>query len=213
MKRTCLIFLILILGATGPAWAQKKKKEPKNKFGAIHYTHTGAQYTLSSATSTSTASDDLVGAGFFYERLFLSRFSAGFKWSSFLERSTTHSLDSNTVTVLEKTSMTTFDFKAFFKDHMQNGMKPFLGVSFGTYAPKSTITTIATAGNTEGSTAASVPITGLSFGFDYILDFGGVRVEGFSITGKRRDLTGHDTYIANYRYDGSALSVGVYSFF
>jgi len=213
MKRTILLFLILILGASSPLWAQKKVKEPKNKFGAIHYTHTGAQYTLSSATGSATASDDLVGAGFFYERLFLSRFSAGLKYSGFLERSLTQSLDGDTISTVETTTMTTLDFKAFFKDHSQSGMKPFLGVSFGTYAPMSVVTTIAAAGNTEGSTAASVPVTGLSFGFDYILEFGGVRVEGYSITGKRRDLTSHDTYIANYRYDGSALSIGVYSFF
>lgn len=212
MKRF-LIVLITLLLATSPAWAQVRKKEPKNKFGAMHYTHSGGQYTLQSATDTSTVDEPLIGAGFYYERVFQSRFSAGLKFSSFLERSLTQTLDGNTVTTVENTTMFTLDFKAFFKDHMMNGFKPFMGVAFGTYAPSSTVTTIEATGNTEGTTTASVPITSLSVGFDYVLDFGGVRFEAGAVNGKRRDLEGHDTYTANYQYDGSAVSIGVFSFF
>ena len=212
MKRTLLTLLFLGL-LTLPALAQQNKKEPNTKFGAFHYTHTGAQYTLSSTTASSTATDDLIGAGFFYDRVFLSRFSAGFKYSSLLDRSLVQNLGGTTVTTVEQTSLASFDFKAFFKDHSSNGFKGFLGVGFGTYTPKSKVTTIATGGNTEGNTGATVPFSSLSVGFDYLLDFGGVRVEAFSITGSRRDLTGHPSYTANYRYDGTALEVGVFSFF
>ena len=212
MKRTLLTLLLLGL-LTLPALAQQNKKEPNTKIGAFHYTHSGAQYPLSDSTSSSTASDDLIGAGFFYERVFLSRFSAGLKYSSLLDRSLVQTVGGQTVTTVEQTALASFDFKAFFKDHSSNGFKGFLGVGFGSYTPKSTVTTIAASGNTEGNTGAAVPISSLSVGFDYLLDFGGVRVEAYSITGSRRDLTGHPSYTANYRYDGSAFEVGVFSFF
>ncbi|MDT8445957.1 MAG: hypothetical protein RRB13_03540 [bacterium] len=212
MKRIILLLIALTL-ASSPVWAQQRKKEPKNKFGAIHYTHSGGSYTLQSSTDSSSVTEPLIGAGFFYERVFQSRFSAGLKYSGFLERSLTQTVDGTSVTTVEKTAMTTLDFKAYFKDHLQNGMKPFLGVAFGTYTPASTVTTLAATGNTEGNTTASVPITSLSAGFDYVLDFGGVRAEVGSVSGKRRDLSGHDTYSANYQFDGTSIAIGVFSFF
>ena len=212
MKKYILLALVLILAAS-PAMAQRKKKEPKNKLGVAYYTLSGAEYTLQSTTDISTATGNMIGPAFFYERVFLSRFSAGLKYATGLDRSMDLNLDGNTVSVVETTALASFDFKAYFKNHESPGMKPYLGVGFGTLTSSSEVTTITSTSNDTGNTSATVPITTLNFGFDYMMEFGAVRVDLGTTSGRRRDLEGHSDYKALYQMDGTSVAIGVYSFF
>lgn len=214
MKKYLFVALAILLLAS-PALAQRKVKEPKNKIGFSQINHTGAIYELESASTTQVDTDTgkMVGLGIFYERVFQSRFSAGLKYSTGLDRSLNLNIDGNRVSVVEATKLTSFDFKAYFKDHSAAGLKPYLGVGWGTMVSTSTVTTIATSGNTEGTTTASVPITSLNLGFDYLMEFASVRFDLGNATGSRRDLTSHSAYKANYTMDGSSVAIGVYSFF
>ncbi|OGG96440.1 MAG: hypothetical protein A2508_00770 [Candidatus Lambdaproteobacteria bacterium RIFOXYD12_FULL_49_8] len=212
MKKILFFGLLLLLMAS-PAMAQRKQKEPGNKLGVAYFALSGTEYTLQSSTSITTGSEPMVGPAFFYERVFLSRFSAGVKYASGLDRSLDMWIDGNTVSIVEKTVLTSFDFKAYFKDHSSSGLKPYLGVGFGNLVSSSVVTTIAASGNTEGNTSATVPTTTLNLGADYLLEFGAVRFDFGTTTGRRRDLDGHTTYKALYKMDGASFSVGVYSFF
>ncbi len=215
-NRIILIFLCLFWLDMNTATAIKIK-EPKSKAGATYHSHAAGSYTLVNTTSSAegSGSGNLVGTVFFYDRLFLDRFSAGLRFSSFLERSMDVTIGTSTVNILETASFWSMDFKAFFKDHMRPGFKPFLGVSYGNYTVKSTLTTTTTgsATTTEDNTAATIPVTVLSGGFDYIFGFGGVRLEAGQVTGSRNDLDSSSTYRASYQYGGSTLGISVYAFF
>lgn len=201
--------------------AAARKREPLNKAGAVYYTHSGSEYTLrSNATRTDqTVSDPFIGVVFFYDRIFLSRFSAGFKFSSFLERNMSLNIDGNTLDVLETVTLMMLDFKAYFKDHSSGGFKPYIGVGYGQYQVKSKISETPAGSSTteEGkqTTKATIPVTAINFGFDYFTDFGGIRMEGGVITGSRNDLSNSesDAYKAKYQASGVIASIGVYSFF
>ena len=202
-----------------PAAAQVRD-EPKNKAGVIHYTHTGANYNLLSNETASTvdASEPLVGAVIFYERIFQSRFSAGLKYSSFLERNMETTIDDNELVILEAVTLFNLDVKAYFSDHLLPGFKAFLGVAFGNYTVTSTVTTTSTnddgtTTSTEGQTTATVPITVMNVGFDLMSDFGGIRIAAGLPTGKRNDFEGHTEYKAAYDYSGAVVTIGVFSFF
>ena len=216
MKKYLFVALAILLLAS-PAMAQRKVKEPKNKLGVAQYRHTGAIYELQSVSTgaITTGTGVMVGPAFFYERVFKSRFSAGLKYSTGLDRSLSLSLDGSAISVVETTTLTSFDFKAYFKDHSAPGFKPYLGVGWGTLASTSAVTTTAagSSSSSEGSTTATVPITSLNFGFDYVMEFGAVRFDLGNATGSRRDLTSHSAYKANYTMDGSSVAIGVYSFF
>ena len=215
MRHIALICGLLLMLTTS-AVAQRKPKEPSNKAGAIHYTQSGSTYTLKdNSTSLSvSASDTIVGAAFFYERLFKSKFSAGLQYSSFLERSIEFSIGTNELNVVEATALTIIDFKAFFKDHSRPGFKPYIGVGFGQYTMASTISTTDSTGSTSDSTTeAVVPVTILNLGADYFRDFGGFRLNVGVVSGKRNDLTSNDTYQATYQATGVVFGISVYSLF
>ncbi|MBU3914582.1 hypothetical protein KKA14_03525 [bacterium] len=191
-------------------------KIPKNKAGAIYYSQSGSEYTLVNKLTAGSGSDSdsLIGTVFFYERMFLDRFSMGFKYSSFLERNLSFEEGTNTLDVLETASFWSLDFKAFFRDNMRPGLKPFLGVSYGNYSLSSAITISPAAGSSsEETTTATIPVTILSTGFDYVFGFAGVRIEVGQSTGSRNDPDGSSTYRAAYQYGGLISSVSVYSFF
>ena len=218
--KTILILICSLFLLTSNTLAARRK-EPKNKAGAVYYTHSGSQYTLiSNATGNSISSNAaFIGVAFFYERLILSRFSAGLKFSSFLERSMALTLDNNKIDVLEKVTLFMLDFKAFFKDHTSSGLKPFIGVGYGQYNVSSSISVTASGSTTtqedKQTTKVTIPVTSLNFGFDYFTDFGGIRLEGGLLTGNRSDLSNSDSdgYKAKYQASGATASVGVYSFF
>ena len=78
-----IMFFVLLVTFwnTGNLFAAKVKI-PKNKAGALYHSHTTGDYTLSEQGTANSGADSasLIGFGFFYERLFLDRFSAGFKY-------------------------------------------------------------------------------------------------------------------------------------
>ena len=120
----------------------------------------------------------------------------------------------NTVDILETASFWALEFKAFIKDNMRPGLKPFLGVGYGNYTTTSSLSVIPASGSiTEDETTATIPFTLLSGGFDYTFGFGGVRLEVGTTTGKRTDLESSSTYYASYDYTGSIFNFSVYSFF
>jgi len=211
-----LTLLIALLIAT-PAFAQQKREEAKNKAGALYYTHSGSSYVLHDNTANVdyTGTGNIVGPAFFYERIILSRFTVGVTYSSMLERSMDIKTSTATVNVVENITMTTFDFKAYFKDHRRPGWKPYLGVSFGTMAVADTlsVTTTGTTTATEEETKATVPVTFLRAGMDLTMGFGGVRIDFGQATGSRRDLESSTNYRAKYVMDGSSLAIGVFSHF
>ncbi len=213
--RLAVAAFCLLLAGTGNSFAAKPKI-PKTKIGATHHTHNTGDYTLSEqgTSSTGTASGSLVGFALFAERLFFDRFSAGFKYGYGLERSMSMQVGTNTLEILENASFWSLEFRAFVKDNLRPGLKPFLGVSYGNYSVTSTITILPTGGSkTEDQTAATIPFTMLSAGADYTFGFGGVRAEIGQVTGKRNDLESSSTYYGSYNYDGSILGISVYSFF
>ncbi len=191
-------------------------KIPKNKAGALYHTHATGNFKLEEQSSGSqdVASNRLIGFGIFYERLILDRFSAGFKYGYGLERNMSMTVGTNKVEILETASFWEFEFKAFVRDNLRPGFKPFLGVGWGTYTAASTLSIIPSSGtNTEENTSASIPFTVLSMGFDYVFGFGGCRLEGGMTSGKRTDLKGSSTYYATYDYNGAIVNFSVYSFF
>ncbi|MDX2469963.1 MAG: hypothetical protein QNL04_05230 [SAR324 cluster bacterium] len=212
-----LLLLAFSLWGFAPLAAQEKIKEKKNKMGATYYNHSGGTYTLKEKSSgyNDSASDSMVGTTFFYERIFLSRFSIGVAYSSFLEKSLDMYVGTNTINVIEQTSYTAVDFKAFFREHARPGWKPFLGVGFGTHTVASAMTITADSATTTSTdaTAASIPVTMLNWGFDYTMDATGIRMEMNQVTGTRRDLESSDTYSANYIVDGTSVGIAVYSHF
>ena len=208
---SCLLGLV-----STSATAQRKIKVPKSKIGATHHTHSTGDFELDEKASTSdgSISSPLVGFALFYERLFLDKFSAGFKYGYGLERSMETTVGTNDLEILETASFWSLEFRAFVKDNIRPGLKPFLGVAYGNYSVNSTITIIPSAGaETEEETSATIPFTMLSFGADYTFGFGGIRLEVGQTTGKRNDLDGSDTYRVTYNYDGSIVGISVYSFF
>jgi hypothetical protein len=193
-----------------------KPKVPKTKIGATHHTHNTGDFTLSEqgTTNTGSASGNLVGFALFAERLFFDRFSAGLKYGYGLERSMQMLVGTNTLEILENASFWALEFKAFVKDNLRPGIKPFLGVSYGNYSVVSTISILPTTGSvTEDQTGATIPFTTLSAGADYTFGLGGIRAEVGQVTGKRNDLEGSSTYYASYNYDGTVIGISVYSFF
>jgi hypothetical protein len=205
----------LVMFGTGILFAATPKV-PKTKFGATHHTHTTGDYTLTEqgTGNTGSASGSLVGFALFAERLFLDRFSAGFKYGYGLERSFEMQVGTSSLEVLENATFWALEFRAFAKDNISTGLKPFLGVSYGNYTVTSTITIIPTTGSTsEEQTGATIPYTMLSAGADYTFGFGGIRIEAGQVTGKRNDLESSSVYYAAYNYNGSIVGISVYSFF
>jgi len=207
--------MLLVFCNTSELFAAKTKV-PKNKIGALYHSHSTGNYTLSQqgSSNTDSASASLIGFGFFYERIFLDRFSSAFKYGYGLERNLELTVGTNTIQALETASYWALDFKAFMRDNMRPGMKPFLGVGYGNYTTTSTLSVIPASGAvTEDETAATIPFTVLSAGFDYTFGFGGFRLEAGMTTGKRTDLESSSTYYASYDYTGAILNFSVYSFF
>ena len=217
-NKLCLVMLVscfLILGSIS-ATAQTRVKVPKSKIGATHHTHSTGDFELDEKATTleGSSSAPLVGFALFYERLFLDKFSAAFKYGYGLERSMETTIGTNELEILETASFWALEFRAFVKDNIRPGLKPFLGVAYGNYSVNTTITIIPTAGSeTEEETSATIPYTMLSVGADYTFGFGGIRLEAGQTTGKRNDLEGSDTYRVTYNYDGSVVGISVYSFF
>lgn len=209
--------LLVMLGATTENAYAAKPKIPKNKAGATHHTHsagTNQGFTEQGTSNTGTITDNMVGFAVFYERLFLDRFSAGFKYGYGLERNSQITVGTNNLEVLETASFWALEFRAYFEDHLRPGIKPFLGVGYGNYTATSTIKVIPTSGSvTEDETTATIPFTSLSAGADYTFGFGGVRLELGQSTGKRSDLESSSTYYATYDYTASIVGISVYSFF
>ena len=214
-KITILALLSLLLGLN--VASAKGTDGIKNKMGGNYLTIAGAEYTLDSKTTTDTGSDSTNVTGFmlFYERLLTSRFGLGASYSVQAERSGEMTVGTDKNETLETSSLYTVDLKAYFKDHKRAGLKPYAGVSFGSITAKTTITTTASGASTstEGETKATVPLTILSFGFDYLYEFAGFRVDWSLTTGKREDRESHSSYNATYNYAGSAIGLTVYSFF
>ncbi len=211
------LLLLLILSFAFPLYAQQNREEGKNKMGASYYAHSGALYVLSNKTTgyEVTGVGPLIGAAFFYERIFLSRFSMGLTYTSLMERSMDVKDGVTDINVVEKVALGSVDFRAYFKSHKRNGWKPYLGVSFGTMSASDTLT-LTTAGSTtttEETTKAVVPVTLLRGGFDLIMDYGGIRLDFGQVTGVRRDLVGSNSYRANYKMTGSSMSIAVFSHF
>lgn len=193
-----------------------KLEVPKNKAGATHHTYSTGEFTLSSQSTSDSgaASVNLIGFALFYERLFLDRFSAGFKYGFGLERSQELEVGTSTLKVLETASFWALEFRAYISDNLNPGFKPFMGVSYANYTVKSAISILPASGSiTEDETSASIPVTVLSFGADYTFGFGGIRLEIGQATGKRNDLESSTDYYASYIYDGSIIGISVYSFF
>lgn len=204
----------LVLG-TRPLFAAAPKV-PKTKIGATHHTHATGDYTLTeqSTGSNGSASGNLIGFAFFAERLFLDRFGAGFKYGYGVERSFDMQVGTSSLEVLENATFWSLEFRAYVKDNISTGLKPFLGVSYGNYSVTSTITVIPLTGSTsEEQTTATIPFTMLSAGADYTFGFGGVRLEAGQVTGKRNDLESSSVYYAAYNYNGSVVGISVYAFF
>jgi hypothetical protein len=211
-----VMLMSCLLGLGSLSVEAAKPKIPKSKIGATHHTHSTGDFELDETASSASgsASAPMVGFALFYERLFLDRFSAGFKYGYGLERSMEASVGTNDLEILETASFWSLEFRAFVKDNIRPGLKPFLGVTYGNYSVKSVITIIPSTGTTtEEETAATIPFTMLSFGADYTFGFGGVRLEVGQSTGKRNDLEGSSTYRTTYNYDGSVVGISVYSFF
>ena len=212
-----LLLLVFSLWSVQPLVAQQKAKELKNKVGATYYNHSGGTYTLKEKATVNqdSASASMVGTTFFYERIFLSRFSMGVAYSSFLEKSLDMRVGTSSINVIEKTNYTAFDFKAFFREHTRPGWKPFLGVGFGTYTVASTLAVTADGVTTAtaDATSATIPVTLLNWGFDYTMDATGIRMEMNQVTGTRRDLESSTDYNANYIADGTSVGIAVYSHF
>jgi len=214
MKKTVLFLILIAMVSSSILFAQARRtRESKNKFGSVYHVISGSDFTLTNTTTgeTGTASDSIVGAVFFYERIFDSKFSMGLNGTSFLERNMTIAVGSETLEVVEQSTLILLHFKAYHKDHSAGGIKPYLGVGVGSLSVSSTITS---ATDTTGSTtSATIPITVISAGLDYFWESGGFRVEVGYLTGERSDLEGHDTYAAKYQATGSTGSIGVYWLF
>ena len=191
----------------------RRTREPKNKFGSVYHVISGTDYTLTNKTTGAkgTASDSIVGAVFFYERIFDSKFSMGINGTSFLERNMSMEVGAETLEIVETSTLVLLHFKAYHKDHSMGGAKPYLGVGLGSLSVSSLITS---ATDTTGSTtSATIPITVISAGLDYFWESGGFRGEVGYVTGERSDLENHDTYSAKYQATGSTGSIGVYWLF
>ena len=215
LKKLTVCLVIFAFWGTADLFAAKPKI-PKNKAGALYHSHATGSYTLSEqgSSNSNSASANLIGFGFFYERLFLDRFSTAFKYGYGLERNLEMVVGTNTIQSLEMASYWELEFKAFIKDNMQPGFKPFLGVGYGNYTTNSTLSIIPASGSiTEDQTTATIPFTVLSAGFDYTFGFGGFRLESGLTTGKRTDLESSTAYYASYDYTGAIINFSVYSFF
>ena len=216
-KKIGFLLILLAFFSVESVFAQEKVKENKNKMGATYYNHSGGTYTLTEKATGSGAStsDNMVGTTFFYERIFYSRFSIGLAYSPLLEKTLEMNVGTNSIDAIEKTNYTAFDFKAFFKEHTRPGLKPFLGVGFGTYTVATTMDVTAASATTssEDTTGVSIPVTLLNAGFDYAMMNSGIRFEMNQVTGSRKDIESSDTYKANYRVDGTSIGIAVYSHF
>ncbi len=218
LYKLCFVLLMSVfLGLVSiSAKAQTRIKVPKSKIGATPHTHSTGNFELDAKASTDegSVSGSLVGFALFYERLFLDKFSAAFKYGYGLERSMETTIGTDDLEILETASFWSLEFRAFVRDNIRPGLKPFLGVAYGNYSVNSTITIIPTAGTeSEEDTSATIPFTMLSLGADYTFGFGGIRLEAGQTTGRRNDLDSSDTYRVTYNYDGSVVGISVYSFF
>ncbi|MDH5561717.1 MAG: hypothetical protein OEY59_12780, partial [Deltaproteobacteria bacterium] len=168
-----------------------------------------------STTTLDSAATPLSGTTLFYERMLTGRFGLGLTFSSFLERSFQLTIGTDIYDILETVTAMSFDFKTYFSEHKKEGWKTYMGVSFGQYTVASTIVkTDSNGATTDGKTGATVPTTSLSFGVDYVLEFGGFRMDTAIINGKRYDKTGFDLHDAVYDYSTTTVvELGVFSFF
>ncbi len=201
------------------------KGGPKNKFGANYNVISGTKYSLTSKTTSDSSysgssggsasgSENIVGAVIIYENVLSSKFAWGLKFGAQLSRNMELELGTTTLNVEETTSYWLLDVKAYHKDHMSGGLKPFLAVGFGNMSITSTITDSSSSETDETSeTSASVPITTLSGGVDYFMNAGGFRLEGGLITGEKSDLESNDSYSANYQMTGGYVNIGVFWLF
>lgn len=194
------------------------KDGPGNKFGANYNVITAASYTLTSKTDSrqsDTGSENVIGAVLLYENVLSSKFAWGLKYGYQLTRNMDLTVGSNDLSVEETTSYWLIDVKAYQKDHISGGLKPFLGVGFGNMTVTSTITENSSSSTeTETTdTSAIIPITTISGGIDYFMDAGGFRLEAGFITGEKSDLESHDDYKANYKLAGSYGNIGVFWLF
>lgn len=214
-SKIAISLMVSFLLSIGMVFAAKEKKleDSKNKAGAINMTLSGGSYKLKTSTDNGSGTTAVKGMVLFYERLITKRFSVGLSYSSFLERTMEFDVGSSTNTILETGSMFTIDFKSYFKSHIRTGFKPYVGVGFGTVTLSSKVTTDTSGTESEGTTGASIPITALSIGADYLVDFGGVRADLSIITGGRDDTSGHDTYNATYTLTGTSFGIAVFGFF
>ncbi|MCP4298630.1 MAG: hypothetical protein GY786_23830 [Proteobacteria bacterium] len=215
--KTKLITIILTLLVINISTVSAASLEGiKNKMGGINYTHSTANYILTNTTTSATGSDAIAikGTTIFYERMLTGRFSLGFTYSSFLERTSEFSVGSVSYSSLEKISMYSIDFKSYFEIHKREGWKPYMGVSFGSYTAASELTVNTLGTLTDEKTGATIPTTSLSFGYDWVLEFGGLRFDYTMMSGKRSDSDTYTGHKATYDYTNSSVfGIGVYSFF
>ena len=212
-----LLTISLLLTSTTHA-QQRRKREPKNKIGALYSTLMGTKYELTNKTSGNVnsgkfddESDPIVGAVFFYERIFSSIFAVGFRATTFLERQMELTVGTETVNVVEKSTMMAFDFKTYYKEHSARGIKPYFGVGLGTLNVTSDLSVASSAATS--STSATIPITFLTVGTDYKLESAGFRLEIGSTKGERNDLEDNDMFNAKYEVTGLMVNAGVYLLF
>lgn len=213
MKKILLFIILITMVSSSVLFAQRRTREAKNKFGAVYHVISGTDFTLTNKTTgaSGTASDSIIGAVFFYERIFDSKFAMGINGTSFLERNMSMEVGSTTLEVVEQSTLVMLHFKAYHKDHSAGGAKPYLGVGLGSLSVSSLIkSSTDTAGST---TSASIPVTVISAGLDYFWESGGFRAELGYMTGERSDLESHTTYSAKYQATGSTGSIGVYWLF
>ena len=214
MKKIILFLIIFSMFSSSILFAQARRtRQPKNKFGAVYYGISGADFTFTNKTTgeSGTASDSIIGAVLFYERIFDSKFAVGINGTSFLERNMSIEVGSKTLEIVEQSTLVLLHFKAYHKDHSAGGIKPYLGVGLGSLSVSSLITS--TTDTTGSTTSATIPVTVISAGLDYFWESGGFRLEVGYLTGERSDLEGHDTYSAKYQATGSTGSIGVYWLF
>jgi hypothetical protein len=208
------IFILLWCIAFPISFAFAAKAGPGNKFGANYNVINSASYTLTSKTNASqsdTGSESVVGAVLLYENVLSSKFAWGLKYGYQLTRNMEMTVGTTDLNVEEITSYWLLDVKAYQKDHVSGGLKPFLSVGFGNMTVTSTITQGSTTDTTE--TTAIIPITTLSGGIDYFMDAGGFRLEVGLMTGEKADQESHDDYKANYKLAGSYGNIGVFWLF
>ncbi|HEX7926687.1 MAG TPA: hypothetical protein VF678_03785 [bacterium] len=185
--------------------------DPSFKMGLDRLSYTGATYTHETiATSAKeTNSDVLSGADAFFEWVASEHFGLEYTTTiTPLQRS--YKLGAVSDNVNESTSLSLPGVNLYFTKANRKGLQYAVGVATGTASVKQEFE-----GGTLGkkSTTASVPVTAVKLGVEWVTNLAGVRLQYQAMTGSASNTTEVTGVKQTVNYNGSLLSLGVYTYF